>query len=211
MDIRQALLSLMGRGGDEETASYLNDPATQPRANAPVQGRILRRGRGRPVSGYGDVAPMPPQGMQASRYGDVAPSSPGAYGDFAGYANNRLGLRVPGSPAPQARVSNARNIIPDAPVNGSMAADDNAAWQDARRRARASIAQEGYPYFQSPTVRDAGAALARSVDEDRALRAELARRQGVSWQDWWHFGGRQAGVNEPNAPAYRFGRAPDAQ
>lgn len=101
---------------------------------------------------------------------------------------------------------------PSAPMQ-SQAELDNQAWQEAQMRARLAIQQDGVPYFESPSVVNAGDALASAVDANRAAEMEQARREGVSWEDWWRFHGRQDQSNPGALPfdlrnAYRTGPAP---
>jgi hypothetical protein len=90
---------------------------------------------------------------------------------------------------------------------------ENQAWQEANRMAQEYIAQNGTPYFSSPSVLNAGDAMASAVDRNRAAQQEVARREGVSWEDWWRFHGRQDQSNPSASPfdlrnAYRTGPAP---
>lgn len=192
------------RQGDPEAAAYLGDPNPTP-SPQPTPWREPVRPSGRAVSGYADFAPMPPAGM-AQPFGVPAAGGPGAFGDFADYANSSMGLRT----EPLFLGSQARDIIPNAlQPSADVAAADNQAWAEARQRAQAAITQEGYPYWTSPSVRASGAALADAVDANRAAQAERQHRESVSWPEWWFFGGRQAGPTPAGQPAYRFSQAPD--
>jgi len=103
---------------------------------------------------------------------------------------------------------------PDGPQGQSFTEQDNRAFLDARERARALIEQDGSPYLTDPSVQQAGGALAAAVDANRAARDEVARRSGITWDQWWHYRGRQD-ANAPRTAAdanlmtrYRWGRAP---
>jgi hypothetical protein len=143
------------------------------------------------------------------------PAGPGAFID-PGLANNSVDREVWRQPEAtatwaQGMASTGRGMEPPSAARPNQADADNQAWQEANRMAQEYIAQNGTPYFTSPSVVNAGDAMASAVDGNRAAQQEMARREGVSWEDWWRFHGRQGEANA--APfdlqnAYRPGRAP---
>lgn len=222
MDIRQALLSLMGR---DEEAPANGRPSRLARASQDFQSRFnglanstRQRLPLRVVGALSDSGIPGWGGMRqarnvqdASDFGLEAPSAAPVSDPL------RLALRDTlvggGSFAPETYNTQTPTVArgrepPSAPQGPPQAQLDNQAFLDARTTARAQIAQEGVPYFQSPSVVEAGNAMAASVDQNRMSQDEMRRRQGVLWEDWWHYGGRQAGPTDPSQPAYRFGRAP---
>lgn len=106
---------------------------------------------------------------------------------------------------------------PTAPQPQTQAEMDNIAAQEAIARARRAIREEGVPIFNDPAYQQSGQAMAAAVDQSRAAEAEMERRQGVSWDQWWHHRGRQDPQNIPplsletyDLPRrYRWGPAPD--
>lgn len=107
-------------------------------------------------------------------------------------------------------LSSAHDIIPNAPAPSmSQAEMDNQAFAEALQRARAGIANEGYPYMRSPSWVNARVGQDRAVEQTRAAQAEQARREGITFDQWWHFGGRQdPSQRDPRDPYYRFNRPP---
>jgi len=127
------------------------------------------------------------------------------------------GYATDGAPAPTPSASSARRGVepPSAPLGPSQAAQDNQAFREALMAARAAIRTEGAPVFRDRPYQHAGQAYAESMDDYRAAQAEVDRREGVSWDQWWRHRGRQD-ANRPVAPEdydfarrYRWGRAPD--
>lgn len=192
---------------DPALGDYLDAPGQYPAISGPQTNGVAPPSRGRPVNGYADVAPMPPQWGGAA--GPAGPQGPARYGNFADYANDTMALRT----SPRIETGGPRRGLapPDAPAGPSMAEQENQAWGEAMLRARAGVQQEGYPYFQSPSVVGAGDSLSAAIEADRLAREEQARRESVSWGEWWRHGGRQAGLTDPNQPAYRFGPTPPAR
>jgi hypothetical protein len=150
------------------------------------------------------------------RYEPSYAVGPGAFID-PGLANNSVDQEPWRSPTDTGRmgVGDVARVGGFAPP--SLAAPDtpdtpdDIAYREAVLAAQRSIRDEGAPYFRSPSVVNAGDALASAVDANRAAQAEMARREGVSWEDWWRFHGRQGEASA--APfdlqnAYRPGRAP---
>lgn len=126
---------------------------------------------------------------------------------------------MPQAPSPISAVdpSGVRRGVepPSAPLGPSQAAQDNQAFREALMAARAAIRTEGAPVFRDRPYQHAGQAYAESMDDYRAAQAEVDRREGVSWDQWWRHRGRQD-ANRPVAPEdydfarrYRWGRAPD--
>lgn len=104
---------------------------------------------------------------------------------------------------------------PNAAPGPSQAVQDNQAFREALRAARAAIRTEGAPVFRDRPYQMAGQAYAQSMDDYRAAQAEVERREGVSWDQWWRHRGRQD-ANRQVAPEdmdwarrYRWGPAPD--
>lgn len=113
----------------------------------------------------------------------------------------------PQTPPPRPMQSNAGMRAQEPIFPGNQAQIDNQAFAEARARARAGIAEEGYPYMSSPSWVQSRTEMDRALDADRAARAEQARREGVSFDQFWHFGGRQdPSQRDPNDPAFRFTR-----
>mgnify|MGYP007071607891 CR=1 FL=1 len=223
MDIRRALLSIMGRNEDDEPSNgrpsrlaqasqdfqtRWNGAARDMRQRLPsgVVGALAHSGipgwegmsRERNAQDARDF------GLESPTNAPVSPTLRTALRD-ALTGGDLIGAETYSAPIPGVAHGMAP---PDGPQGPPQAQLDNQAFLDARTRARAAIAQEGTPYLDDPNVQASGQALAAAVDQNRASQDELRRRQGVSWDDWWHFGGRQAGVTDPSLPAYRFGRAP---
>lgn len=207
MDIRQALLMLTGRPRDEET-SIGEFAGEDYRRRNPDD--INRRAMYETRSALRQLVEPVPQAPEAT-----APPLAGRRTRGQRSALTLSEANVTGIPSgpdqgmdyPQAGpvLSGARDIIPNAP-QGSQAEQENAAWRDAHSRARQAISQEGYPYFRSPSVVRAGDAMAAAVDTNRAARQEQARREGVSWDNWWHFRGRQD-ADAPLVAPFDFGSA----
>jgi len=93
-------------------------------------------------------------------------------------------------------------------------ASENRAFLDARARAQEAIREEGYPTLNDPAYQQSGQALAAAIDQNRADRAEIERRSGITWEQWWRHRGRQD-VNHETTPEdtnlltrYRFGPTP---
>lgn len=221
MDIRQALLSLMGRGNAEP---------------APRRGQINQTdtsgewGRHAPSFAVGPGAltspSIGPGPLLAERVGverpyrPAYPVGPGAMLD--GYAQpadtaawrQPATEQIPGSsvtPLPVGSEAPRRGLEPPNAQRQPQAEMEAQALREALQRAHQATQTEGVPYFRSPSVVNAGDALAAGVDSDRAARDEQSRREGVSWEDWWRLHGRQDG--HAVAPfdfenAYRTGRAP---
>lgn len=116
-----------------------------------------------------------------------------------------LGPQMPPPQMPMQSNAGMRSQEPLFP--GNQAQLDNQAFAEARARARAGIAEEGYPYMSSPSWVQSRTEMDRALDADRAARAEQARREGVSFDQFWRFGGRQdPSQRDPNDPAFRFTR-----
>ncbi len=222
MDIRQALLSLMGRNEDEPED---DQPSFLERESARFQGRFdglardTRQRLPRRVVGALSNSGIPGwEGMSreryaqdASDYGLEAPTTAPVSGTLRTALRDALvgGEAIDPDTYSQPLPGVVRGVAPpDAPQGPSQAQLDNQAFLDARTRARAQIEHEGSPYLSDPNVQRSGQALAAAVDQNRASQDELRRRQGVTWNDWWHYGGRQAGVTDLGQTAYRFGRTP---
>lgn len=141
------------------------------------------------------------------------PAGPGAFID-PGLADNSVDREPWRSPADTGRmgVGDVARVGGNAPPSASwpnQADVDNQAWAEANRMAQEGIAQEGYPYMTSPSWVAARTGMDRAIDRNRADRAEQERRERVSFDSWWHFGGRQGNEPvDPNAPAYRFNPPP---
>lgn len=231
MDIRQALLSLMGRNEDE-TEDDQADPLA--RASNGFQSRFDSMARNtrqrlpRRVVGALAHSGIPGwEGMsrernvqEASDYGLEAPTGAPVQDSLRTALRDAMvgGEAInPDTYAPPVPGALRGRAPPDAPQGTSQAQLDNQAFLDARTRARAAIAQEGTPYLSDPNVQRSGQALAAAVDQNRAARQEVQRREGVSWDQWWHHRGRQDPRNIPplsietyDLPQrYRWGRAPD--
>jgi len=143
------------------------------------------------------------------------PVGPGAFID-PGLADNSVDREPWRSPTDTGRmgVGDVARVGGNAPPSATwpnQADVDNQAWQEANRMAQEYIAQNGTPHFTSPSVVNTGDAMASAVDGNRAAQQEMARREGVSWEDWWRFHGRQGEANASPFDlqnAYRPGRAP---
>lgn len=103
---------------------------------------------------------------------------------------------------------------PSAPATTHDIQNDQA-FREALMRARGAIRTEGLPTFGDRSYQRAGQAYAQSMDDYRAAQHEVARREGVTWDQWWRHRGRQD-ANRPVAPEdfdfarrYRWGQAPD--
>lgn len=231
MDIRQALLSLMGRNEDE-TETDQADPMA--RASNGFQSRFdglarnTRQRLPRRVVGALAHSGIPGwEGMSRERYaqdasdhGLEAPTTAPVSGTLRTALRDALvgGEAIDPDTYSQPLPGVAHGVAPpDAPHGPAQTQLDNQAFLDARTRARTAIAQEGTPYLSDPNVQGSGQALAAAVDQNRAAQQEVERRQGVSWDQWWHHRGRQDPRNIPppsletyDLPRrYRWGRAPD--
>lgn len=189
----------------------------------PARGLFGRRAPTYPVGPGAFITPegVTPDPLTSARVGverpfrPMFPAGPGAFID-PGLADNsvdREPWRQPEATATwaQGMPSTGRGMEPPSAAQPNQADLDNQAWQEANRMAQSYIRNNGTPYFTSPSVVNAGDALASAVDSNRAAQEEMARREGVSWEDWWRFHGRQGEANA--APfdfrnAYRPGRAP---
>lgn len=154
--------------------------------------------------------------QEASDLGLVAPSQApvsnalrASLGDVRLHAD-ALDAPIPAAPPPGVR----RGVAPpDAAQGPSQTQQDNQAFREALLAARNAIRTEGMPVFGDPSYQHAGQAYAQSMDEYRAAQDEVARREGVSFEQWWRHRGRQD-ANRPPAPEdfvrrYRWGPAPD--
>lgn len=158
--------------------------------------------------------------QDASDLGLVAPSQApvsnalrASIGDVVvtpGYASDGAPMQAP-------TTSTARRGVapPSAPPGPSQTQQENQAFREALLAARAAIRTEGTPVFSGPSYQRAGQAYAQSIDDYRAAQDEVARREGVTWEQWWRHRGRQD-ANRPTAPEdfdfarrYRWGQAPD--
>lgn len=189
--------AFMRRRIPKTAGDYLDSPDRSPQV------------RGRAVDGYADVAPMPPAwGSTVPRgFTPEARNAP-AFADFPDYANTTMGLRTAPLPTQGAGGAPARLEPPDAPPPvRSLATMENQDWNDAVTRARQGIAQEGVPYAEDQGWLQDQSEMLRALEQERAARAEQERREQVSFEEWWRYGGRQAGPSN-DAPAYRFTRVP---
>lgn len=100
------------------------------------------------------------------------------------------------------------DIIPNAP-RPSDAELEAQAMRDAMATARASMQTEPVPYNTNARWVEERDAIERLRQRDRQAQAEMARREGVSFEDWWRFGGRQDEDWTMDQPAYRLSRLPD--
>lgn len=118
----------------------------------------------------------------------------------------QLGLEAP-SPVPMndaLRIALRDTIAPPADTQGYRpspapsfsdsapeTALENRAFLDARTRAQEALREEGYPTFNDPAYQQSGQALAAAIDQNRADQAEIERRNGITWEQWWRHRGRQ--------------------
>lgn len=233
MDIRQALLSLMGRDSDDEPANgrpsrlsrasesfqtRFNGLANSTRQRLPL--RVIDALSHSGIPGWEGMS-RERYAQDASDYGLEAPSGAPVQDSLRTALRDALagGEAIDPDAAYSAPLPGAvrGTAPPDAPQGPPQTQLDNQAFLDARTRARTAIAQEGTPYLSDPNVQGAGQALAAAVDQNRASQQEVERRQGVSWDQWWRHRGRQDPRNVPPISPqtydllqrYRWGRTPD--
>lgn len=105
-------------------------------------------------------------------------------------------------------LSPARDIIPNAPQGPNQYELEAAAAREAIRRAQANPGSGPLNYNENQQWYGQRQQLDRLQDRARADQAEMARREGVSFEDWWRFGGRQSSDWTPEQPAYRLTQLP---
>lgn len=160
----------------------------------------------------------PAENPQRRSYADFA-----ATGQYAAptYAEDIATARTPraplssvlttGEPQPEVNgiggpASPARDIIPNAPQGPSQAELEAQAMRDAMARAHALRGEPLYDPNLDTQWRGDRTELDRAREQYAAAEAERARREGVSFEEWWRFGGRQSEDWTPDQPAYRLAR-----
>lgn len=108
-------------------------------------------------------------------------------------------------------VSLARNIIPNAPQGPSQQELDAIAAREAIARAHGDRGGGPLSYNENPRWFEERRDLERLQERAATDQAEMARRAGVSFEDFWRYGGRQSEEWTPDQPAYRFSRLPEEQ
>lgn len=207
-------------------ARQMGENEQQPSTQANGRGIFGRRGAAVPhvlrsfLPGY---EPGNPYRASLGQFPDANGYSPPTTRDdlnLAGAQSTPLSAALQAAP-PQAPMVNgmggpmpARRGLEPATAPVRPQADlENQAFAQARQRAQQGIRNEGYPYLRSPSVQDATANRVDAIEQERQARAEQQRREGVSFDQWWRFRGRQ----DENAPlprpfdlnsAYRFNSPP---
>lgn len=218
MDLRQALREWnegMARASRDFQGAF--DGAAR-RTRQALPPSVIRAMSESGIPGWGGLS-RARNVQDASDLGLVAPSQApvsnalrASIGDVVapGYASDGASAQTP------AASSARRGVVPPSAAAGpSQAQQDNQAFREALIAARAAIRTEGTPVFDDPSYQRAGQAYAHSMDDYRAAQDEVARREGVTWDQWWRHRGRQD-ANRPPAPEdydfarrYRWGQAPD--
>lgn len=108
-------------------------------------------------------------------------------------------------------LSPARDIIPNAPRGMTPQELEAQAARDAIARAQANPGGGPLNYNENQQWYGQRQDLDRLQEQARADQAELARREGVSFEDWWSRGGRQSDEWTPDQPAYRLSQLPENQ